>query len=123
MYDIRETPLNLMTSYLSCRQQCVNLPDMSSTIAPITISIPQKSILAPFLFNAFINDLSSYLHGNATLYADDTNIFILDNNIDKLLKRASHTLDRLRTWLSYNKLIPSTCKTNYILFASRKMLL
>lgn len=65
----------------------------------------------------------TYLNTYTILYAHDTNVFILDKNIDRLFKKANHTLARSGTWLNYNKLMPNISKTNYILSALRNTVL
>ena len=48
----------------------------SSEIKPLTMSVPQVSILELLLFIIFINDLVLYdSNSNLTLYADDTILY------------------------------------------------
>ena len=64
-------------NYLSCRCQQVTVHGATSTPLPITSGVPQGSLLAPFLFSVYINDLPSYI-SNSTgvgLFADDTKLY------------------------------------------------
>lgn len=83
-YGVRGVALNLIESYLSNRCQFVTLADTISTTKPIAIGVPQGSILGPFLFLMYINDLAAYLQKDCVLYADDRNIFISNASMKEL---------------------------------------
>ena len=62
---------------LSGRCQRVTVYGATSTPLPITSGVPQGSLLGPFLFSVYINDLPSYV-SNSTgvgLFADDTKLY------------------------------------------------
>ena len=84
--------LEMMSSYLLGRQQCVSVTGVCSNFISIITGIPQGSFLGPMLFNTFINDLSCVPSVSLQLYADDTIAFlsnvsptILQFSIDKNL--------------------------------------
>lgn len=118
-YGVRGGPLNLIKSYLANRNQFVNLSGTVSTTKSISIGVPQGSILGPFLFVVFINDLAGYLKQDCVLYADDTNIFLSNSNVTELYEEANTTLEKLENWLTYNKLVPNVTKTHYIIFCAK----
>ena len=47
----------------------------------ILAGIPQGSVLVPFFFLIYINDLADYLHGMARMFADDTSLSFSSNNL------------------------------------------
>ena len=62
----------LIEIYLSGRFQRVILNVKTSSWRPIMADVPQGSILGPFLFLIYINDLPNRLKTNGKLFADDT---------------------------------------------------
>ena len=54
------------------------------------------------------------------MYADGTNVFIKEKNINTLYARAQNELINIAKWLSANKLTININKTKYIMFTLRK---
>ena len=69
--------LNLLENYLTNRHHRVLLNGQSPAWAPVLAGVPEGSILGPFLFLIFINDLPNRLKANAKLFADDTSLFAI----------------------------------------------
>ena len=56
-YGVEKSSLLLLMSYLKDRKQAVKIKGIRSLFQLIKSVVPQGSILAPMLFNIFINDL------------------------------------------------------------------
>ena len=72
-YGVRNSVITLLRSYLSNRQQYVQIDDVSSSMLLNNTGVIQGSIVGPLLFNILINDIiMSRDKFNFILYADDT---------------------------------------------------
>ena len=57
------------------REQQVVLNGHISHSIPLTSGVLQGSVLGPFLFTMFVNDIPSILSNPVYLFADDTKVF------------------------------------------------
>ena len=74
-YGIRGKANDWIKSYLSNREQFVNLNDFTSSKNPIKCGVPQGSILGPLLFIIYINDMKKAIKDCIiNQFADDTNL-------------------------------------------------
>ena len=104
-------------SYLFQRKQRVCLNGFESDTKMILHGVPQGSVLGPFLFLLYINDLHKCIKFSSTYhFADDTNILNISDNYSRLEKEINYDLKFLNNWLLANKISLNTDKTELIIF-------
>ena len=120
-YGIRGIALDWFKSYLSNRMQMVYINEVYSNINPISFGVPQGSILGPLLFLIYVNDLNCCIrYSNTYHFADDTNLQLISNSLNKLNRYMNHDLSNLVQWLRANKISLNAKKTVLILFKTPK---
>ena len=95
---ISEELFKLLENYLSGRFQMVLLNGQTSSWRPILAGVPQGSILGPFLFLIYINDLPDELKSNAKLFADDTSLFAIVNDKNESANILNNDLKLVSKW-------------------------
>jgi hypothetical protein len=93
----------------------------SSSLKEIKHGVPQGSVLGPLLFLLFINDLPQALQeAKVVLFADDTNILLIDNESISLNGKIQKVIKQLVNWFHENKLIINNGKTKVLFFQGKK---
>ena len=66
-----------------------------SSWTDVNASVPQGSMIGPFLFLIYINDLSDGLKSECKLFADDTSLFPVVNDIDTSASDLNEDLEKI----------------------------
>ena len=120
-YGVRNNNLKWFRSYLSKRKQYISTEQGDTEMGTIKCGVPQGSILGPLLFLIFVNDLTKSTSLDPIMFADDTNLFYSNKNIDTLFEIVNKELIKINIWFQANKLSLNANKTNYIFFHKPRM--
>lgn len=102
--------------FLSNRKQRTKVGTDFSPWYPVTSGIPQGSVLGPFLFVVFINDLPDVIENSEIyLFADDVKLFRVTTRKEECAL-LQEDVDRVAQWSSTSKLKihPDKCKHMHI---------
>merc|ERR1712013_573928 len=98
-YGIRGTALSLIESYLTDRQQCVQINNAISDLDYVSHGVPQGSILGPLFFLLYINDIAESSDVlKFYLFADDTAIFLSHKDPKTLETIMNQELIKVSSW-------------------------
>lgn len=98
-YGICGNVLGWIENYLFDRQQKVVIDGFTSNTETINAGVPQGSVLGPFLFLLYINDICNDLVNHIRLFADDTSLYaIIDNDITNVINSLSNDLEHIVQW-------------------------
>ena len=116
-FGVSGSLLDLICNYLSGRQQFTALNGVKSDLLPVSMGIPQGSILRPTVFVLFTNDLTSSVPSGAVyMYADDTTIYCVGETADLAIDQLDKALREFYNWSLNNRLTPHPRKSEVILF-------
>jgi hypothetical protein len=109
----------MVESYLIDRQQKVNINGVSSLSSLVKMGVPQGSILGPFLFLVYINDLPYMVKDLAdiVLFADDTSLIFKIDRKDSALVHVNNALTIISKWFEANNLLLNAKKTKCLKFS------
>lgn len=109
--------LNLLSDYLSCREQYVALNGSKSKSLLVRSGVPQGSHLGPILFNIFINDIGKCFQScSFCLYADDLKLYLpVRSNVDFVA--IQDDLNLFSSYCTTNRLHLNLDKCQHILFS------
>jgi hypothetical protein len=81
--------------------------------------VPQGSVLAPALYNSYINDTPQTSGVNLALFADDACLYATDRKEGYVLRKIQHGLDSISAWCKRWNIKINEDKTRAIYFTHR----
>ena len=117
-YGLQNSALQLCKNYLTCRKQYTQIHEAQSSQLDINIGVPQGSILGPFLFLVFVNDLPNCSDTFKFItYADDTTLIsTINHQTMHDINSLNTELNKVYEWLCTNKLSLNISKTKFLIF-------
>ena len=84
------------------------------------IGVPQGSVLAPLLFNIYINDPFMFVKdAQICNYADDTTIYACDTNIESVIKTLESDALKIAEWFPNNFMKLNGDKCHLMVFGDK----
>lgn len=83
----------------------------------VQYGVPQGSILGPFLFIVYVNDLPNLLPFKFVMYADDTTFITSHNDVNAVKQMNNSMMGKATQWFQENRLSLNNKKTEHILFS------
>jgi hypothetical protein len=114
---VRGIATELLRNYLANLLQTVCVNGECGSFLPVSVGVPQGSVLGPLLFFNYIHDIGSLpLRGSVGLFADDTAIFYPSVEVSELVESVQPDLTRLKHYFTANKRTLNADKTSYLVF-------
>ena len=120
-YGFNKKALTFLYSYIKRRKQSVKINDTESFFQILLSGAPQGSILGPFLFNLFINDLFFFIKdAELANFADDNTIYVGSKDLTELLEILRKECETAINWFKTNKMIVNPDKFQSMIISSKK---
>ena len=96
-----------------------HLIQVSRNKKDIVCGVPQGSVLGPFLFILYVNDITNTSDVlDFILFADDITILYSHSNVEKQINLINEGLNEVSNWFKANKLSVNASKTNYMILGT-----
>lgn len=112
--------IKIIESYLNNRKFRVHIQNTKSSWQTVPAGVPQGSILGPYLFLIYLNDIPIQVRTHLACFADDTASYTSASDLDLIISRLQLSLDRLHEYFTNWKLKLNETKTEAILFSRQR---
>ena len=121
-FNLGSESVDFLQSYLSNRTQISKFSKYTSTVEEIKSGVPQGSILGPFLFLCFVNDLPNTFGKTCKFmaYADDTQLLVFDKNLENLKKKVENVIEVAQNWYNQNGMKNNSSKSEILVISTKK---
>ena len=126
-FGVKGTALAWFKSYLTSRQQFVNVEGGMSSRRSLLRGVPHGSVMGPLLYRVYtapIADISKKHDLLYNLYADDTQLYISFNtdccaDLDEAKLRVERCVEEIDLWMCKNLLKLNQDKTELVVISSK----
>ena len=121
IYGVQDNELEWFKDYLFFRKAKVACKGCLSKEHVLLTGVPQGSIMGPLLFLILLNDVVDVIeHSSILKYADDTVLYVADQDIQSINAKLSKDMDCLGDWPKNNELVLNLkkIKTETLLFGT-----
>ena len=127
-FNIKGQALAWLCSYLTGRNQIVEIDGKKSSHHPLNFGVPQGSVLGPLLFTCYTTPVGEIINSHGMMrhfYADDTQLYIsfkppLETNY--AIKSIEACISSIRIWMQKNYLKLNDDKTEMLVFNTKQKL-
>ena len=119
LYGVQQREISWYKGYLSDRSQYCSVGGYDCNVGELELGVPQGSCLGPLLFLIYINNLPKTTQGKVCMYADDTTLCHMSNDISKLESAINEAPELLDNCFKGNKLSLNVVKTRSMLICTK----
>ena len=83
-YGFGTDSIRLMSSYFKDRFNRLKIGETTSSWKCVKKGCPRGSSFGPLLWNLFQNDLTFVMRSNVSMFADDHQVYEIDNNVNNM---------------------------------------
>ena len=96
--------MTIITELLASQKSCWKLASQKSSWRRINRGCPQGSMLGPLLLNVFQNDLAYEIDQNLSMYADDHQLYEINENVPTVNHNLNANATKASVWYKSNLL-------------------
>ena len=121
-FNLGSNSIDFLQSYLTNRTQISKFSKYISTEEKVKSGVPQGSILGPFLFLCFVNDLPDVFDNECKFmaYADDTQLLVFDKNLENLKNKVENVIEVAQNWYNKNGMKNNSSKSEILVISTKK---
>ena len=109
-----------ITDYLKNRTQSIHVKGKKSKNHVIDLGVGQGTVLGPLLFKIYIHDLHESTGLIPRLFADDTTLICIGNNVIEIENVLNREIIKVNKWFNDNGLTLHPEKTNLMIFGTKQ---